>query len=390
LLPLFVLAHCAHHLLTALPVPLLPFIRNDFNLDYTGAGLVISAFQLSYGISQLPAGWLADRIGPRILITIGTAGVALAGLLVGISPTYIMLLVFMVILGAAGGGYHPATPPIISASVEPKRRGLALGLHLIGGNTSFFLTPLIAAGIATAWGWRGPFLALAPPILIFGIAFYVLLGRRANAPKAGHGTTTSTESQTPDTPGRLRHLVSFIALSTFNHAVVISVISFIPLYLVDHFGTGEATGAAFLAVLYSSGLWASPLGGYLSDRLGAVPVLLVVCLATGPLIYLLNLAPYGLGIAALLVVMGMVPGIRMPASEAYIIGNTAARRRSTVLGIYFFASIEGGGLLTPVMGYLIDRFGFHFSFSMAGAVLLTATLVGAMFLRGSRDRPTAE
>lgn len=61
LIPLFVLAHFVHHLLTALPIPLLPMIRSDFSLDYTKSGLVISAFNLSYGIGQLPAAWLADR-----------------------------------------------------------------------------------------------------------------------------------------------------------------------------------------------------------------------------------------------------------------------------------------------------------------------------------------
>ena len=78
------LAHFGHHLLTALPVPLLPYIRNEFNLSYTRSALVNTSFSLSYGIGQLPAGWLADRIGTRILITIGILGVAIAGALVGV------------------------------------------------------------------------------------------------------------------------------------------------------------------------------------------------------------------------------------------------------------------------------------------------------------------
>ncbi|MFH1169092.1 MAG: hypothetical protein V1691_00220, partial [Chloroflexota bacterium] len=39
-LPLFVVGHFAHHLMNALPVPLLPFIRSEFGLDYTQSGLV--------------------------------------------------------------------------------------------------------------------------------------------------------------------------------------------------------------------------------------------------------------------------------------------------------------------------------------------------------------
>ena len=74
------------------------------------------------------------------MIAIGISGVAVAGLLVGLSRTYIMMIVFLVLMGIAGGGYHPAASPLISASVESKKRGLALGFHGSGGSASFFLS----------------------------------------------------------------------------------------------------------------------------------------------------------------------------------------------------------------------------------------------------------
>ena len=383
-LPLFVLAHFSHHLVNALPVPLLPMIRSDFALSYTRSGFIISAFSLSYGIGQLPAGWLADRIGSRILITIGICGVALAGLLVGLSQTYIMLIVFLALMGVLGGGYHPASPPLVAASVEPKNRGRALGFHMIGGGASFFLAPLIAAATATAWGWRGSFIALAIPAMLFGIVFYILLGRWADMKRA-EPTVLSSYSQTLPTPRPVRHLVSFIILSTVSGAVTMSVISFIPLFVVDRFGVSEGAAAALIAVIYSAGLWVSPLGGYLSDRLGRVPVMLVVCFIAGPVIYLLNLVPYGLGIGVVLVIIGIITYIRMPTAEAYIISQTSEHRRSTVLGIYYFGSMEGTGLLTPLLGYLIDQYGFYLSFTIAGVTLVAVTLLCALFLWGKSD-----
>ena len=53
----------------------------------------------------------------------------------------ITLLVFLVLMGFMAGGYHPASTPLISMSVPLHQRGRALGLHLIGGNSSFFLAP---------------------------------------------------------------------------------------------------------------------------------------------------------------------------------------------------------------------------------------------------------
>ncbi len=378
------LAHFSHHLLPALPVPLLPFIRDDFALDYTQAGLVVSVFGLSYGIGQLPAGWLADRIGPRIMITIGISGVALAGFLVGLSQTYIIMIALLALMGVVGGGYHPSAAPMILASVEPKNRGRALGFHLIGGSGSHFLAPLIAAAIAAAWGWRGSFIGLAVPTMIFGIIFYVLLGRRAKMSKTKQ-TLTHHHDETPSPPGYLRRLVPFMILTTFTGAVTLSTIAFIPLFMVDHFGVSEGTAAAFLSITFSAGLWASPLGGYLSDRLGSVPVMLATCIITGPLIYLLNLASYSLGIGALLLAIGAVIYIRMPTSESYIIGQAPERHRSMIYGIYYSAGMEAGAVLTPVMGYFIDQFGFYPTFTIAGIAVVAVTLICSVFLWGRQD-----
>ncbi len=385
LLPLFVLGHFAHHLLTALPVPLLPMIRNEFGLNYTQSGLAMSAFTLSYGIGQLPAGWISDRIGPQIMLTTGISGVALAGLLVGISKGYIMLIIFLALMGFLGGGYHPAAPPLISSVVEREKRGQALGLHMIGGSASYFSAPIIATAVASVWGWRGSFLGLAVPTVLFGILFYVLLGRSGAIDRAEKREKRSDDEDiTPE--GQLIHLIFFMIMSIFVGAVFISVVSFIPLFLVDRHHVSEETAGALIGLIYSAGLWVGPLAGYLSDRLGRVPMIVTVSLVAGPVVYLLTLAPYGWSFFALLVAIGIIIYVRMPVSESYIIGQTSSRHRSTILGIYYFASMEGGGVITPVMGFLIDRLGFTLSFIITGASLMIITLACSFWIWGSRDR----
>jgi len=307
-----VVAHFGHHLLTALLVPLSPFIRDEFALDYAQAGWVVAAFTLSYGIAQLPAGWLADRIGSRALITVGISGVAVSGLLVGVSATHITLIAFLVLLGITGGGYHPASVSLISTLVEPKDRGRALGIHQIGGTGSYFLAPLIAVGIATAVGWRGSFIGLAIPILAFGIVFYVLLGRQRRPEKADDGIPNS-HFEPPSRPARLARLVPLLTLSIAGSVLIFSTLSFIPLFIVDHFGGSEQVG-----------------------------------------------------------------------------GQTSERNRSTILGIYYFGAAEGAGVITPTIGYLIDRFGFSTSFTIVSASMMAITLGCGVFLWGSRNRPSLQ
>lgn len=388
LVPLFVMAHCAHHILTALPTPFLPMIRDDFHLNYTQSGLLLSAFSLSYGLGQLPAGWLADRIGQVILITMGICGVALAGLLVGFSQTYTMAVIFLILMGLMGGGYHPAAPALISTSVKPEHLGRSLGFHVIGGSSSYFLAPLIGVAIAAALGWRGAFIGLALPTVILGIFFFFLIRRRVGGLKANQSPESVSLPEAKAVPGQYRQLVVVIILSTCTAATMISTISFIPLFLVDHFGVNEKTAAALLSIIYSGGLWAAPIGGYLSDRLGKIPVLLFVCFLPGPVIFLLNFFPYGIGTWGLLLVLGICLAVRMPVMESYLVSRTTVRNRSTILGIYYFTAMESGGVLTPLMGYLVDRFGFYPSFTMAGATLLLVTFICSFWLRESRKSKT--
>ena len=113
--------------------------------------------------------------------------------------------------------------------------------------------------------------------------------------------------------------------------------------------------------------------------------MIATCFITGPLIYLLNVVSYSLGIGALLLIIGIVLYIRMPTSEAYIIGQAPERHRSMIYGIYYSAGMEGGAVLTPVMGFFIDRFGFYSSFTIASIAVVAMTLVCSVFLWGKQD-----
>ena len=372
LLPVFILSHFIHHLLTSAPTPILPFIRNEFGLDYTRSGLVITAFSLSYGIGQLPAGWLADRIGPVLLITLGFYGVAVAGVLVGLSDAYILLLAGLAFLGLMGGGYHPAAPPIISSVVEKHRRSQALGFHMIGGGIAYFLAPIVAVSIASAWGWRWVFIGLAVPTMLFGVFIYRILGRWKGGIKGRSVGPGAVEDDPPPTSSA-RALFFLILLSTTTAAVIFSVISMIPLYMVDHFKADPAVAGISQSVIYSAGLWVSPIAGYLADRLGRIRVLIAACTVGCFLIYLVKIVPYGIGFFALLLSLGIVTYVRMPVSESFIIEYTSPKNRSTVLGFYYFGAMEGCGLMTGGLGYLIDRVGFSTGLTVVSIFLLLIT-----------------
>ncbi len=372
-LSLFVLAHTMHHIVSSMLTPLLPFIRDDFALTYTQIGILTMAYNLAYGLSQLPAGWLADRMGARITLTIGVVGVAFAGLLIGLSPGYLLLVILLVLMGLAGGGYHPSASPLVSAAMSPETRGRALGIHQVGGSISFFVAPLIAAALAAALGWRGTFVAISIPTILFGIIFFFLLGRLGYAakPKAKVGVE---EEKMPQSPRHTRCLVAVLGLGIASMVLIFSAMSFIPLYIADNFGASKERAAALFALCVSGGLWVGPLGGYLSDRIGKVPVIVAAGIIGAPAIFLLNVAPFGLAFYVVLVLVGMSQYLSMPVVESYIISHVSPKRRSTVLGIYYTGSRGGPGLITPAIGLLIDTYGFKNSFSVVAATTLVLTM----------------
>jgi len=275
-LPLFMMAHFGHHLMTALPGILLPFIRDDNTLSSSGltnsqVAWVTTAFSLAYGLGQLPGGWLADRIGRRVMMGIGIFGVALVGILIGLSTTYLMLLILLVIMGILGGGYHPSATPWISASAGEANQGRAIGWHFVGGGSGFFVAPFVGAAIAAAWGWHWAFIALAIPCAIFGIAFFIFLRRQkdanlrpvADTHQAGAGVSRN----------RWAPLITLIIMS-FVVGTLGMVMVFFSLYLVDNFHLAKQTAVFVVAISSFAGIWAGPVGGWVSDRIGRLPLII--------------------------------------------------------------------------------------------------------------------
>jgi MFS family permease len=404
---LFILSHFSHHLLTALVIPMLPFIRDSFALSYTAAGLVAAAFNFSNGLGQLPAGWLADRFGARNVMTIGLAGVALAGALVGLSSGLGLLILFLVLMGLAGGGYHPAAPPLIIGAVGDAHRGKALGFHVIGGSLSHFISPVIGISLAVLWGWRGAFLGTALPVFVFGVFFYVFLGRIGigAAPKPSAAETAGAASELPDAPSathihtrsvplrdwrKALRLVAFLALTSAATSFGQACITFSPMVMLDFFHVGEKAAAMTLSIIYSVGFWAAPLSGYFSDRIGRVSVLVAMSMLLIPVIGLVTLVPYGLVTYVIMMGFGVVLFARMPVSEAFIIENVSPRKRSSVLGIYYAAGMVGGAALTPLIGMGIDRYGFQSAFFVTALVYAALVLIFTSLLVISGRKVPAE
>jgi MFS family permease len=378
----------------ALQQPLFPAMRDYFKIGtYTKASTIPMAFSLASATGQLPAGWVADRFGPVALIMIGTLGVAVAGVMVGLSVNFVMLIITLMLMGLLSGGYHPAATPLISASVEPQQRGRALGLHLVGGNSAFFVTPLIAAAIVSAFGeesgWRYSYLILAAPTVIFALIFYFYLSRHGGR---AHVETVKKKiiEERPPQPGYKRRLIAFLTMMVIGGGIGMSVLPFLTLYMTDELGASNATAGGLMSIVFSSGLWAGPVGGYISDKIGSVKVIIATGILSGVLVYFFKFVSLGPSLYILLFFHGLNMAMRMPVTEVFIMSQAPGKHRSKIFGVYYSTMQYTGAIFVLPGGYLLERFGFDTMFTWAAVGVTVVAVITAFFIIDAKDNYQGE
>lgn len=143
--------------------PLLLPIINEFHLTYGEAGILATAFFYAYTFMQLPAGYLGDRFGRKIVLVLSTSGWGLMSLLTGLAHSFASIFLFRFLTGIGEGAFFSNDRPIISAYTPEKKRGIGQGISFVGLGTGMFIGISLAGWIADLWGWRSVFILYAFP-----------------------------------------------------------------------------------------------------------------------------------------------------------------------------------------------------------------------------------
>ncbi|MCA8930303.1 MAG: MFS transporter, partial [Alphaproteobacteria bacterium] len=157
-----------------------PYLVDEFGWSRAAISGAMSLGLVTYGVFALPMGWCVDRFGPRLTIALG-------GLLMGggtLLGAYVTELWHLYALygGIAGIGMGAAWAPLVSTISRwfEDRRGLAMGIGLLGGGTGTLVMAPIVEALLDAYGWRETYwwLGIATAVVMVGGA---LLLRRAPA-----------------------------------------------------------------------------------------------------------------------------------------------------------------------------------------------------------------
>ena len=353
------LAHGVFHFLNQSFLVMLPALRDALNIDAVQVGAIISAREIASGLRALPGGIICDRFRRQWgrVMAICMAACALGWVGVALSPSYYLLILAMVVVAVSGSVWHLPSMAALSYH-HSRRRGTALSIYGVGGSAGDVAGPVIT-GFALAYlSWRGvlSMYALAPLLL----AMASLWAFRGIGPQEDNGANgMALRAQLRQSVGLLRQPALWRVNVVFGlHSMCAQIFTvFLPLFLADEMGFDSRAIGFHLALLFTLGIFASPLMGYASDRLSRKAVL--VPLLLGSAVLSLAMALFGRGIVLIIIIALLGIALRsdysvLSAMALDIVGQDMA---TTTLGVLSFTRFGMAAIAPLIAGALYERWG---------------------------------
>jgi MFS transporter, FSR family, fosmidomycin resistance protein len=353
-------AHFVSHYYILLLPPLFVFIRADYGVSYTELGLAIAIFNIVSGAFQTPTGFLIDWFGARLILIAGLVLGASAVLVMGLAPSFWVLVAMMGLNGLANTAYHPADYAILSHVISSRRIGHAFSVHTFSGMLGTAVAPASLLLLQSVLGWRGALVAAA--MLGFAVAaLLVLRGDRVmDRVQPGKEARAAYASEAAEHGWRLlfsapilQNLLFFVLLAITSGGVSnYSVVALGALYATP-VGIANAALSAFL-LLSALGVLA---GGLLAVRTSHHAVVASLGLAaTGAAVLLVGTVDPGTVLLIVMMAMGgLANGIIMPSRDMIVRAVTPRGSYGKVFGFVTTGFNIGGIMAPPIYGVLMDH-----------------------------------
>lgn len=249
-------------------------IGEDLHLTATQQSLLVALPLLSGALLRIVAGWACDWYGARRtgLLVLGLQLIAVIWAALD-GTQYVELLGMAILLGAGGASFAVAMP-VASRAYPAAHQGLVLGL-VASGNIGTVLVLLLAPRWEGQWGWHGACGVMAIPILVAIGLFARVVREELPARSAGGGAWWQQAWGMVHVPSV--YWLCLVYGITFGGFVGLT--SFLPVLLHDQYGSDPIVGGALAALCGLTGSLIRPVGGYVADRWGGLPVLAGVLIA---------------------------------------------------------------------------------------------------------------
>jgi MFS transporter, ACS family, glucarate transporter len=241
-------------------------ITEELALSDQAMGFAFSAFALGYALAQVPSGWLADRIGPRLALSAVVSAWSLLTALTGAAWNLASLLVIRFLFGIGEAGAFPGSARVFYNWLSPGERGRANGILFSGSRIGAAVAFPLLAWMLDRFEWRMSFVWLGAAGLVWAFVWLLLFrdhprGRRAAAnfpePAANQGPRTATRRD-------LGLLMAQYFASNFTFFICLS---WMHPYLKEHYQLSSSTAASYAMIPLLCGAGALWVSGSSVDRL---------------------------------------------------------------------------------------------------------------------------
>ena len=377
--------------------PVLPLYAQSFGVGTAMIGLTISVFGAARLVVNLPAGFISERYGRRILLFGGPAVTALGSLAGGLAPTFAWLIASRFVAGAGSAMYMTGAIILLTDITTDENRGRLMSIYQGSMLMGISLGPAVGGFVAEGFGLAAPFFLVA---VLAVMAMAWSFGRMPetvdilrDASRTGDGgevqlsprqTTRQSVLSLLTRPGFL--LVCLLTMSIFLTRTG-GRLTLLPLLGENRLGLSPgALGLVFTMMIVLNLAVLMPTGT-LIDKIGRKAVIVPSALVTGVALVLFAVSGNVWIFILAGVIHGIGTGIVGPAPAAYAADIAPPGMRGITMGLYRTFG-DAGFVIGPVLlGALADLAGFGWALAFNALVLVSFALLFAVFARETLKRP---
>jgi MFS family permease len=370
--------HALTHWYPATFYLLLPLIGSELGLSYAQVGSILTCQFAAGAIANIPGGLLVDTIGRKgLLMAISLSWIGLPYLVMGVTHAYWMMLACATLVGIGNNLWHPTAIPWL-ADRFPRRKGLVMSIHGMGGNVGDAFAPLVVGALLATWSWRNVVLINVLPGIVMALFILVYVSRAAE-PEA-----PARKAPRMDGAERLRSLAllaknrAFVTLaigSGFRSMTQSALLTFLPLYLAHEMGYSTGWIGACMFALQAAGFAAAPIAGHLSDSVGRRQVIMSSMAMTAVVILMMVLAGGSVWFVALVALLGFFLFAVRAVLQAWMLDATPPGIGGSAIGLLFSTQAAGAAIGPVSAGLVADHFGIMAAFYFTAGTIVVANLL---------------
>ncbi|KVD47984.1 hypothetical protein WT97_18910 [Burkholderia sp. MSMB1459WGS] len=369
------IAHAMHDGYTDMIYALLPVWQSEFGLDFAALAILRGVYAGTMATLQLSAGRLAQRLGSRATLAVGTLLAALGYAIAGLSGGLLGLGVALAISGGGSSTQHPIASGAVSRIYGRDARG-PLSIYNFSGDLGKSALPAVISLLVTMMSWRHALWIVAG----LGCVVAAVIALWFPAVPRGAATAPAKEPASARRGGTGRSgFAALFSIGVLDTAVRMGLLTFLP-FLLQAKGVSPHLLGTALALVFIGGAAGKFMCGWLGARMGMVRTVLLTEGGTAVCIVATMYLPLTLTMV-LLPILGMMLNGTSSVLYGTVPEMSAPERTERAFAIFYTGTIASGAISPVLYGFLGDRIGVH------GATYATALTALAIFPLALALRP---